>query len=128
MQDVAIKVNSLALRLQGITRENLQARIYIRADQSLLYGHIMEVMSVIGGAGYQRMALISEPFQGKDSRDLKKNRTLIRMERGFWADEKSMRWCWGLSVLLHGLLGVVFTGAYRFLRLRGLIHPPILSP
>ena len=72
VQDVAIKVNSLAPRLQGITRENLQARIYIRADQSLPHGHIMEVMSVIGGAGYQRMALISEPFQGKDSRDLKK--------------------------------------------------------
>ena len=83
----------------------------------------MEVMSVIGGAGYEdgldQRALSRERFPG-----FEKNRTLIRVERGFWAEEKSMRWCWGLSVLLHGLLWVVFYWGISFLRLRGLIQSP----
>ena len=40
-----------------------ERRIYIRADQSISYGAVMEVLGILNSAGFRKVALISKPKQ-----------------------------------------------------------------
>lgn len=47
--------------LTAIAAEAPDRRVYIRADQGLDYGKVMQVMAIVSGAGFTKIALISEP-------------------------------------------------------------------
>ena len=46
--------------LTSMTEDNPERRIYIRADTSLDYGKVMRILGTINGAGFNKVALISE--------------------------------------------------------------------
>jgi len=46
--------------LTSMTENNPERRIYIRADRSIDYGKVMRVLGTINGAGFNKVALISE--------------------------------------------------------------------
>lgn len=46
--------------LTSMTEDNPDRRIYIRADKSLDYGKVMRILGNINGAGFNKVALISE--------------------------------------------------------------------
>jgi biopolymer transport protein TolR len=46
--------------LQAMTENQTDRRIYIRGDQSLEYGGIMDLLGAVNGAGFTKVALISE--------------------------------------------------------------------
>lgn len=56
-----IKSTRLIPLLQAMTEGQSDRRIYIRGDQSLSYGQIMGVLGAVNGAGFTKVALISEP-------------------------------------------------------------------
>ncbi len=47
--------------LTAIAAEAPDRRVYIRADQALDYGKVMQVMAIVSGSGFTKIALISEP-------------------------------------------------------------------
>ena len=47
--------------LSAIAAEAPDRRVYIRADQGLDYGKVMQVMAAVSGSGFTKIALISEP-------------------------------------------------------------------
>ena len=55
-----VKVENLIPRLNAITDQNTQARIYIRGDRVVAYGRVMEIMSLINTAGYIKVALVTQ--------------------------------------------------------------------
>ena len=55
-----VEVENLIPRLNAITEQNTEARIYIRGDRIVAYGRVMEIMSVVNSAGYIKVALITE--------------------------------------------------------------------
>ena len=55
-----VEIDNLIPRLNAITEQNTEARIYIRGDRIVAYGRIMEVMSIINSAGYIKVALITQ--------------------------------------------------------------------
>ena len=55
-----VEPENLISRLNAITEQNTEARIYIRGDRVIAYGRIMEVMSIINSAGYVKVALITQ--------------------------------------------------------------------
>ena len=55
-----VDVENLIPRLNAITEQNTEARIYIRGDRVVAYGRIMEIMSIINSAGYIKVALITQ--------------------------------------------------------------------
>ena len=55
-----VEPENLISRLNAITEQNTEARIYIRGDRVIAYGRIMEVMSIINSAGYIKVALITQ--------------------------------------------------------------------
>jgi len=46
--------------LLAITGNNLNSKIYIRADQNLGYGRVMEVVKSINLAGFNQAILVTE--------------------------------------------------------------------
>jgi biopolymer transport protein TolR len=46
--------------LTSMTENNPERRIYIRADKGIDYGRVMQVLGEINGAGFNKVALISE--------------------------------------------------------------------
>ena len=55
-----VEVDNLIPRINAITEQNTNARIYIRGDRVVAYGRVMEIMSIINSAGYIKVALITQ--------------------------------------------------------------------
>ncbi|MEQ8247246.1 MAG: protein TolR [Alphaproteobacteria bacterium] len=60
IQDSEVSMETLIPRLEAITQNNPDARIFVRGDRSIDYGRVMEVMGTLNGAGFRRVALITE--------------------------------------------------------------------
>jgi biopolymer transport protein TolR len=65
IQETEVADDQLAPRLQAITNNNPQATIYVRGDKGLQYGRIMEVMGMVGSAGFSKVSLIAEMPRGE---------------------------------------------------------------
>lgn len=57
--ETEVKQARLVALLGAMTNNDPDRRIYIRADQSLDYGQVMKVLGDINGAGFRKVALIS---------------------------------------------------------------------
>ena len=55
-----VEVENLVPRLNAITDQNTNARIYVRGDRVVAYGRVMEIMSIINTAGYVKVALVAQ--------------------------------------------------------------------
>jgi biopolymer transport protein TolR len=66
INDTEIPINELVPKLKAITdaRGGLEERIYMRADKKADYGTVARVMGLLSGAGFKRLALVTEVEQG----------------------------------------------------------------
>jgi biopolymer transport protein TolR len=55
-----VSIERLTELLRGIALENKDRRVYIRADHKLSYGQVMDVMAATNGAGFSKVALITD--------------------------------------------------------------------
>jgi biopolymer transport protein ExbD len=62
-EDVIVR-DALAQTLDMATKGNKDERIYLRADKSVSYGELMNLMNLLRNAGYLKVALV-----GLDGRD-----------------------------------------------------------
>mgnify|MGYP005636016793 CR=1 FL=1 len=60
IQETETALEDLSARLTTVTQNNLETKIFIRGDETLEYGHIMEVMGAISAAGFAKVALLAE--------------------------------------------------------------------
>jgi biopolymer transport protein TolR len=63
LQNDPIADDQLVPRLEAITKANPNADIYVRGDQAINYGRVMQIMGMVSAAGYQKVSLITEPVQ-----------------------------------------------------------------
>jgi biopolymer transport protein TolR len=67
LQDKEIKLDELVAKLKAVTDARgggLDERIYVRGDRKVDYGTMMRVMGRLSGAGFHRVALVTEVEQG----------------------------------------------------------------
>ncbi len=64
LQETAVDMDQLVPRLNAISNENHDVKIYIRGDRANSWGTMMEVLGAIGGAGYSKVGLLSNPSDG----------------------------------------------------------------
>ena len=64
LQETEIDLDALAPRLVAIAGNNPDVRIFVRGDRAINYGRVMEVMGSVNGAGFNRVALITEARGG----------------------------------------------------------------
>jgi biopolymer transport protein TolR len=68
LQDSAVDLDGLVPRLQAITHNNPDVRIFVRGDQAINYGRVMSVMGTINSAGYKRVALVTRRSDKKQAK------------------------------------------------------------
>lgn len=59
--DEAAAKETLIAQLQTAAKRGPETRIYVRGDQAVNYGKVMEVMGLIKAAGFTKVALIALP-------------------------------------------------------------------
>ena len=66
INDTEVAINDLIPKLKAITdaRGGADERIFMRADKKADYGTVARVMGQLSGAGYKRLALVTEVDQG----------------------------------------------------------------
>ncbi|HMJ43602.1 MAG TPA: protein TolR [Pseudolabrys sp.] len=66
LQNAEIKSDDLVPKLQAVAdaRGGTEARVYVRGDRKVDYGTMMQVMGRLSGAGFHRVALVTEFEQG----------------------------------------------------------------
>lgn len=60
LQETRVTEEQLVPRLNAITENKPDTRVYVRGDKAIDYGRVMQVMSLVNSAGYDRVALIAE--------------------------------------------------------------------
>src|ERR1700761_3687592 len=60
LQDQAVDLSDLVPKLQAISKNNPDRRIFVRGDKDLAYGRIMEGMGTITQGGFTKVALLAE--------------------------------------------------------------------
>lgn len=56
-----VKQDRLINMLEAMTNNDPERRIFIRADLTLDYGRVMSVLGSLNGAGFRKVALLSDP-------------------------------------------------------------------
>ena len=46
-----------------ISKIRTDTRIYVRGDKNINYGRVLEIMGMLSGSGFTKVALISEPYK-----------------------------------------------------------------
>lgn len=64
--ETKVTAAQLLTKLAAITGDDKERRVFIKADQGLSYGKVMEILGSINKAGYKKVALITEPTPSKN--------------------------------------------------------------
>jgi biopolymer transport protein TolR len=60
LQETPITLEQLVPRLEAITQNKRDTRIFVRGDRAIAYGKVMEVMGTVNLAGFSRVALVTQ--------------------------------------------------------------------
>ena len=60
IQDAVVSLEDLIPRLKAISKVNSKTRIFVRGDNLLPYGEVIEIMGKIQSAGYEKVALVAK--------------------------------------------------------------------
>ncbi len=70
LQESVVTPDDLIPKLRAITERRPDVRIFIRGDREIAYGRVMEVMGALNAAGFNNVALVTEPRPpGGDGQD-----------------------------------------------------------
>lgn len=60
LQETPMEFGEFATRLPAIAAERKDGQVYLRADQSLSYGAVAQVMGALNAAGFSAIALVTD--------------------------------------------------------------------
>ena len=63
IQEHQVTYQKMIPKLLAIAKKRTETRIYVRGDKNINYGRVLEVMGTLSGAGFSKVALISEPYK-----------------------------------------------------------------
>ena len=63
IQEYQVEFEKIVPKILAISNNRTDTRIYVRGDRSINYGRVLEIMGMLSGAGFSRLALISEPYK-----------------------------------------------------------------
>ena len=58
-----MEYEKIVAKILAVSKNRTDTRIYVRGDRKINYGRVLEVMGMLSGAGFSKVALISEPYK-----------------------------------------------------------------
>ena len=63
IQEHQVTYQKMVPKLLAIAKNRTDTRIYVRGDKTINYGRVLEIMGMLSGSGFTKVALISEPYK-----------------------------------------------------------------
>ncbi len=63
MGESELRDEEIVPRLNAASKQGFEERVFVRGDKRVDYGRVAQVMSIVTGAGFKRVALVTEPDQ-----------------------------------------------------------------
>ncbi|QFU18015.1 ExbD/TolR family protein [Microvirga thermotolerans] len=63
MGETELSDDAIVGKLAEVAKGGFDERIFVRGDRKVDYGRVAQIMSIVTGAGYKRVALVTEPDQ-----------------------------------------------------------------
>ena len=63
IQEHQVAFDEVVPKILAISKNRTDTRIYVRGDKTINYGRVLEIMGTLSGAGFSKVALISEPYK-----------------------------------------------------------------
>lgn len=61
LQDEQVELNQMVARISVIFENRKEDRIYVHGDKGVSYGRVMEVIGMLNGNGFSRVAMVTDP-------------------------------------------------------------------
>ena len=63
IQETKVEYEKIIAKIMAVSNNRTDTRIFVRGDKTINYGRVLEVMGRLSGAGFSKVALISEPYK-----------------------------------------------------------------
>ena len=63
IQESKVDYDKITAKILAVSKNRTDTRIYVRGDKSINYGRVLEIMGMLSGSGFTKVALISEPYK-----------------------------------------------------------------
>jgi biopolymer transport protein TolR len=63
IQETQVEFDKIIAKILAIAKNRTDPRIYVRGDKTINYGRVLEIMGMLSGSGFTKVALISEPYK-----------------------------------------------------------------
>jgi biopolymer transport protein TolR len=63
LQETKVALDEVVAKLTSIAQQGYEERVFVRGDKTVNYGQVMQVMGRISGAGFKKVALVTEQEQ-----------------------------------------------------------------
>ena len=63
IQEHQVEYDKMIPKILAIAKNRTDTRIYVRGDKAINYGRVLEIMGMLSGSGFTKVALISEPYK-----------------------------------------------------------------
>ena len=63
IQESKVDYDNIIAKVLAVSKNRTDTRIYVRGDKAINYGRVLEIMGLLSGSGFTKVALISEPLK-----------------------------------------------------------------
>jgi biopolymer transport protein TolR len=63
IQESKVEYEKIIAKILAVSNNRTDTRIFVRGDKTINYGRVLEIMGLLSGSGFTKVALISEPLK-----------------------------------------------------------------
>ena len=63
IQEPKVEYEKIIAKIMAVSNNRTDTRIFVRGDKTINYGRVLEIMGMLSGSGFTKVALISEPYK-----------------------------------------------------------------
>ena len=63
IQETKVEYEKIIAKIMAVSNNRTDTRIFVRGDKTINYGRVLEIMGMLSGSGFTKVALISEPYK-----------------------------------------------------------------
>ena len=63
IQETKVEYEKIIAKIMAVSNNRTDTRIFVRGDKTINYGRVLEIMGLLSGSGFTKVALISEPLK-----------------------------------------------------------------
>ena len=65
IQETKVEFDDMIPKILAVSKNRTDTRIYVRGDKTINYGRVLELIGMLSGSGFTKVALISEPYKDR---------------------------------------------------------------